>query len=174
MLPHRDRSQLIEKRMSLMFQVWKYLTDDGIVDDHEFRFSEPLAREVVQHYVDDVIALTTRYKIDDKIQLHKIAGLMTSLIIRYRPIIPLLSVFEKNSSDMYINELFSIFHGLAICGEYSLKICENMVGETWFDLWFNDFVYLLHCRNHTPESLILIYETLSYFKFNDNFETFDL
>lgn len=78
---------------------------------------------------------------------------------------------EFNSdSEIYANEIFAVTHGLAICGEFSVKECEVMIQEKWFDIWVNDLLYLLHNRNYTSESLMFIYQTLSIFKFSSNFE----
>lgn len=169
-----EEEGLEKKRLELLLRVWELLTSKRFIDEEKFSISKPLLNEVVLHYLDDVRILKCRYKIQKgKIQLHKIAGLMTSLILRYRPIVPHVEEFESES-ESYINELFAIIHGLAICGEYSLEVCEQVAGEEWFSRWLNDFLYILHIRHHTPEMLVFIFQTLSIFIFQKNFETIDL
>lgn len=48
-----------------------------------------------------------------------------------------------------------------------------MYAADWFDQWLEEFVYLLHSRNHTAESLIFIYQTISRIYFPANFSTLD-
>lgn len=157
------------KRLAFLGRIWEMLTDNNILSPKRFSLSSPLLNEVALHYLADVKVLKSRYKIDKKIQLHKIAGLTTGSILRFRPIIPTVDEFNS-SQEIYANEIFAITHGLAICGEFSVKECEVMIQEAWFDTWFNDFLYLLHNRNYTSESLMFIYQTLSIFKFSSNFE----
>lgn len=169
--PHFDNESirhLREKRVKLILQVWDYMICNNIINKKRFKLSDPLVNEIVEHYFDDYRAVKCRYKIKGEIQLHKIAGLITSLIIRYRPIIPLFDEYQAKN-EMYANEIFAIIHGLSICGEFSLNECEKISSEQWFDEWLNDFIYLLHNRNHTPESLIFIYQTFCIHNFPNNF-----
>lgn len=159
--------------MELLLRVWELLTDKKFIDTAKFQISKPLLNEVVLHYIDDVRILKCRYKIQGKIQLHKVAGLMASLILRYKPIVPLVEEFETQN-ESYVNELFAIIHGLAICGEYSLAACEKIAENHWFSRWLSEFMYMLHIRHHTPEMLVFIFQTLSVFVFPTNFDTEDL
>lgn len=168
-LKEENLDDLRRKRVELMLQVWDHLIANNVIAPDRFNLSVPLVNEVVEHYLDDVRVIKCRYKIDDKIQLHKVAGLLTSLIVRYRPIIPSTNEYE-NPKEIYSNEIFAIMHGLAICGEFSIAECENVTSQKWFDTWFTDFLYLLHSRNHTAESLIFIFQTFSIFNFPNNFK----
>jgi hypothetical protein len=147
--------------------VWDYLNSKGQANKEDFMLSEPVVNEIVQHYLTDLKILKYRYKIKDKIQLHKVAGLITSLIVRYRPILPLVQTYSTED-EMYMNEKFAIIHGLSICAEYSNEDILTLINEPWFDTWYRDFIYLLHVRHHTPESLTFIFETLCVFKFPNN------
>jgi hypothetical protein len=167
-----DFEALRRKRTGVLLQIWDHLIDEKIIDPSRFKLAYPLLNEVIEHYLSDVKVLKCRYGIDDKIQLHKIAGLMTALILRYRPIIPIIDEYH-DKREIYINEFYAIIHGLAICGEYSLKECEKISEQPWFNGWVSDFTYLLHHRNHTPESLIFIFETFSIFNFPNNFASID-
>jgi hypothetical protein len=169
-----DEDALREKRISLLVKVWEIVSDNYSIIKNNYSLSANLLNEVVEHYLSDVKIIKCRYNIEQKIQLHKIAGLTTALIIRYRPLIPTTDSFTNDPNFIYANELFAITHGLAICGEYSLDICESIAQEEWFNRWLTDFCHLLHCRHFTPESLILVYQTLSHFKFSANFSVEDL
>lgn len=163
------KEELREKRYQVLKATWNLMIENGYINPERFIFSKPLIDEVVEHYLDDLTILKKRYNIPGEAQLHKVAGLMASAILRYRPIVPIVDTLE-NQHEVYANEFFSVLHGLATCGEFSLKVCEEVANETWFDSWVDNFVFLMHRRNHTPESLAFIFETLSVFLFPANFK----
>ena len=158
------------KRTQTLLGVWNTLVANGQLSATKFKLSAPLVNEVIEQYVADLGILKKRYRIEQRIQLHKIAGLMTAAILRFRPVIPLVEEYTSEY-DMCANELLAIFHGVAICGEYTTKDgCLDVIAEDWFNRWLRDFLYLLHYRNHTPESLMFIYETLCCVRFRANLE----
>ncbi len=164
-----DYDELKHKRTKSLIGVWQLIVENKLLNSDRFELSMPLVNEVTQHYIMDNKVLKKRYNIDNLIQPHKIAGLMASSILRFRPIVPVAKLKEyENENEMYANELLSILHGLAVCGEFSsMEHLETIMKENWFNHWFNHFLYLLHHRHHTPESLCFIFATLSYFKFPD-------
>ena len=166
---NENLDDLRSKRVKLMLQIWDHLIGNKVIDPDRFKLSFPLVNEVVEHYLDDVKVIKCRYKINDKIQLHKVAGLLTSLIVRYRPIVPIVDEYDT-PKEIYTNEIFAVMHGLAICGEFSIEECEKISSQEWFDTWFTDFLYLLHSRNHTAESLIFVFQTFCIFNFPSNFQ----
>jgi hypothetical protein len=128
----------------------------------------PLANEVVEHYLADRMALKMRYHIEKRIQLYKIAGLMTASILRYRPIIPRVDEFQAGQ-ELFANEYLALYHALAICAEHSdQNYAMNVLDEKWFPDWRKEMVYFLHFRNHTPESLCMIFMTLMQLRFAEN------
>lgn len=168
-MPNINYQNIKKKRVSLLIGTWNFLSENGQIDGKKFTLSMPLLEEVVEHYIEDLKALKGRYKIPKYVQLHKVAGLTTASILRYRPIVPITIAYEE-ISDIYVNEVFAVIHGLAICGEYSLDECEEISRAPWFRRWLDDLLHLLHRRNHTPESLAFIYQTLSTFVFPKNIE----
>lgn len=160
--------EIREKRYTTILGIWKVFIERGYLDESRFRLSMPLVDEVIEHYIIDWEILKQRYHIPKEIQLHKVAGLMAASILRYRPIVPLMDDEFRDKKEIYANEFFAVLHGLAICGAYSLEVCDKISQEGWFDGWVNNFTYLLHRRNHTPESLAFIFETLCIFNFPDN------
>jgi len=162
------KEEIRQKRYQVLKATWNLLIDNGYLSPDRFHFSKPLIDEVIEHYIDDLTVLKVRYNIPGEAQLHKVAGLVAAAILRYRPIIPIADKLE-NQHEVYANEFFAILHGLITCGEYSLEVCEKIAKEAWFDKWIDDFIHLMHRRNHTPESLAFIFETLSIFIFPTNF-----
>jgi len=155
-----DFNHVREKRSQTLVSIWKILVKNGKLNDKRFNLSKPLVNEVIEQYISDYEILKKRYKIDNtKIQLHKVAGLMTAAILKYRPIVPLVDSYESHY-ETCANEILAIFQGLTICAEYSEDKLFELMGEPWFEPWFLDFLFLLHRRNHTPESIIFVYETL--------------
>lgn len=167
----KDAARL--KRTKTLIGVWDILVASGEIDGECLKLSAPLVNEVIEHYLADLEIIKKRYRIENRIQLHKVAGLMAGAIMRFRPVIPIGDVFT-NELDIYANEILSIYHGLAICGEYIDK--DERIGislEPWFAGWIKNFIYLLHHRTYTSESIILIYETLCYSHFPSGFKAGD-
>jgi hypothetical protein len=161
-----------KKRVKVLLGTWKSLTEAKLIDPSQLRLSNPLLNEVLEHYIADRTVIRARYKIDAKIQLHKIAGLMTAAVLRYRPI-QLTGEKYNSPNEMYANEIFAIYHGLAICADGSDEVSKEIVNSPAIDAWIKDFCYLLHHRNYTPESLIFIFETFCAFWLPDNLRKFE-
>jgi len=157
-----------EKRVESIIQSFKSLGDAGLISVGTMCISAPLLDETVEYYLSDRDVLKLRYNIDDKIQLHKIAGLLANAIVRIRPVVPAstLEDFSKDS-EVYANEILAIYEGLAICSEYDEDCC--ITKESWFEDWFENFVFLLHHRRYTAESLMFIFETISRICFPNAF-----
>ena len=155
-----DFEAIREKRTKTLIGVWDLLISNGQINSLRLHLSTPLINEVIEHYIADYSVLRQRYKIQNsKIQLHKISGLMAASILRYRPVVPLVEEF-KTDYEICANEILAVIHGIAICGEYVAKDGPlEILNEEWFDKWLKDFLYLLHCRNYTPESTCKTYPT---------------
>jgi hypothetical protein len=165
-LPTDARIQDVrKKRAEMLVSVWEFMLDRGFVESNRFNLSLPLADEVIEHYISDWVAMKVRYRIPERIMPHKIAGLMAASIIRYKPINPICERYIQES-DMYVNEKMAIIHGLAICGHSSLDKVSVITEQDWFQKWCDEFMYLLRRRNHTPESLVFVFQTLTTIYFN--------
>ena len=112
--------------------------------------------KVAKCYLDDLAVLKKRYGCKT-VQLPKIAGLMTNLIVKYRPIVPLSAT---NDPSEYINEVFATYHALCICSDFSNgeELLEFEKTTTCSE-FYKDMRYLLN-RNYTPESLIMVFKVL--------------
>jgi len=152
--------EIKDKRIRCISEAFRILGENGLIPIDTMCLSIPLLEETVEYYISDMEILKKRYNIDDKIQLHKIAGLLAYAIARIKPIIPVQKIesFSKDS-EMYANEILAVYEGLAICSEYDTGF--NITREPWFDEWFDNFIFLLHHRQYTAESLIFIFETIS-------------
>jgi hypothetical protein len=152
--------EIKEKRIDCIVFAWELLTKAGMINADTMYLSKPLLEETVEYYLSDREILKARYKISDKIQLYKVAGLIAYAIVRVKPIVPKpeLGTFTKDS-EIYANEILAIYSALAICSEYDSSF--NITEADWFSDWFNDAVFMLHHRHCTSESLMLIFETVS-------------
>ena len=167
--PAEDRVDHVRrKRAEVLVTVWEFLVSRGDVSKDKHRLSSQLVDEVIEQYIADWVAMKVRYRIPERIMPHKIAGLMAASIQRYKPIVPIVDEFTEEA-DFYANEKLAIINGLITCGSSSLEKIAVITEEEWFERWFNEFCYLLRRRNHTPESLVFIFQTLStvYFGFPD-------
>jgi hypothetical protein len=152
--------EIKDKRIACILEAWKILGEANLISTDTMHISMPLLNETVEYYLSDMEILKKRYDISDKIQLHKIAGLLVNAIVRIKPIVPVPNVdtFSRDS-EIYANEILAIYEGLAICSEYDKEY--NITKELWFCEWFDNFIFMLHHRIYTAESLIFIFETIS-------------
>jgi hypothetical protein len=137
-----------------------YLTFGEFIKDAQFgdmyRLNKNIVSKVVERYLDDLKILKSRYGCRT-VQLPKIAGLMTNLIMKYRPVVP--KNIEKDAHPC-INELFSIHHALCICSDFTKgKELEAFEKSDEYVEFVEDMKYLLN-RNFTPECLIMVFKTL--------------
>jgi hypothetical protein len=163
-----DQESIRLRRMQTMLGVWKTFLVNGWFKEDRLKVSVHLANEVVEHYLRDREVMKIRYQIPGRIQLYKIAGLMTASIMRYRPITPLVDELQPGK-EFYANELLAIYHALAICAEHSdAGFRLSFLDQDWFRKWRDEMIYFLHYRNYSPEGLCAIFMTLSCLLFPDN------
>jgi hypothetical protein len=163
----KERLQEIkEKRVRLIVRLWSYFIKTGYFDEKEVALSDTIVKEVVEHYCTDYVVLKYRYKIEDRIERSKIAGLMISTILRYRPI-HLISDKCESEESLYANEILAIIYGLSVCFEDEFDSCVPIIKKPWFQKWFSDFKYLLHVRHYTSEALAFLFKTLMIFLKDD-------
>jgi hypothetical protein len=155
-------SDLTKKRLVSLVRTWSWLVQKGLVDGTRFVLNASLASKAVMHYADDLAILKIRYGIPDKAQMPKVAGLMASAISRYRPIVPVNG--RESVSGFDGNEWLAIFHGIAVCAKTDKGVnsasLSSLEKQEMFVPWLDRFRYLLHERNHTPEALAMVFETL--------------
>jgi len=166
---------IAEKRITGLVRYWKRLLDENLVADWQYMaFNASIASKVIRHYMQDLNILKSRYKISKRAQMPKIAGLVASAVLKYRPIVPLDG---KRTDVKYIraNEALAIYHGLGVCANYDLgggndnnQALASLMSKPIFVEWLRRFMYLLQERNYTSESLIMVFETLCMGAFPDS------
>ena len=172
---NRREKEVRKRRTQTLVKLWKRISSSPKgIDPKRFQLNHALVTEVVEHYISDWKILKKRYHITNRIQLHKVAGLMAAAILRYRPITPKVQEFQSKQ-EAFANETFAIVHGLALCGEHTYAQIEDMpiFDEPWFSQWFHAFEFLLHHRNYSTEGIIFTFETLSRTYFSENFQKFE-
>jgi len=157
----------IKRARSLVYMA-RELVKSGILDGENYTLNADIVSELVEHYAQDLANLKSRYRISGRANSAKVAGLMASAIMRYRPWLPIDGKAILNNHDG--NETLAIFHGLALCairsdGEISQEELRKFINNPAFEEWLCRFKYLLRNRNHTSESLAFVFDTIGSFVF---------
>lgn len=128
----------------------------------KYTVSRKYLSNVLNDYMADLAILKKRRGIK-KVQFPKIAGLMASLIVKYRPIVP---VDRKDDAYLDVNENFAIYHAISICAGYDggEKDIPAFVNSAQYRVFYKEVNTLLK-RNFTPESLITVFKTLCLYQF---------
>ena len=161
---NNERTKLLENRMRSLAKAWgRLLFGKNLLKHKElFTFNSSIASKAIMHYARDLDFLKQRYSIPDRVQTPKIAGLMASAILKYRPLVP-KNGGQTDIEDNEINEFLAIYYGICICAKYEENGEQEMVAllakESFYE-WFKRFIFLIRERNYTSESLIMVFETL--------------
>jgi hypothetical protein len=170
MLTEEYRKALMAKRVRSLALAWA-----AVNPPHKdvFVFNPSIVVKTIRHYIEDLNILKKRYGIPNRIQAPRIAGLMTNAILKYRPLVP-KDGKQKNIDNNAVNEYLAIYHGISICANFETggtRIITDLINKPFFDEWLKRFVFLLHERNYTTESLIVIFETLCLAAFPEAIES---
>jgi hypothetical protein len=156
----RDENAL--KRIKTFVKSYDDLVRAKKFDGNKFKINASFATNAINLYLDDLAAMKKRYKISDRVQSPKIAGLMANAILKFRPIVP-VNGREENIGDVNVNEIVAIYHGFIVCAadgkEREEKIREIM-HKPFYSEWFEYMRFILRGRNYTAESLYMIFQTL--------------
>jgi hypothetical protein len=166
-----DREPEIRKtRLETLLVVYKLMGAYKQIAENT-RVSDTKACQTVEDYLLERRAVVQRHKIPDRIQRPKVAALMAASIVKFRPLVdfyPDDATGGCSESDSWLNERFSIYHGLAVCAEgcpdESLK---RLLSNPHFESWVSKFADRLK-SGLSPDALIQAFETvcLSYFPEN--------
>ena len=122
--------------------------------------------KVVEEYIQMRDAFIRRHKIHGRIQRPKIAGLMASAILKYKPV----DMNDRDHSPLeeqryeatQCNEFLAFWHGLMICAEgTSDEKIEVLFKNASFKTWQGDLYALFEHHPDSPECFVLIFETLA-------------
>lgn len=157
------------KRMESLISTYKNLTRKFPEIAKETALHPGYAAATVEEYLSEWKLLRIRDKIDDRIQWHKIAGLMAMAISNHRPI---QLTDPTGCSNPEYNEIFAIYHGLAICSEgVDEERVQFLFKSPYFSGWFDAFKRLLRSGGTSKESLVQIFHTVSIANFPENLAT---
>ena len=95
---------------------------------------------------------------------------MTGALLKYRPILP-YTLEYKIPQQVYVNEIFAIFHGISVCGGlYNDEYIRSVMNRPELAKLLDSFRFLLHYRNYTSEAISSFYESLAIHHFPNNFD----
>ncbi len=165
-----DYREIKEKRVFSLVYMARQLVTAGMIDGENYVLNADMLSSVVEHYVQDLANLKSRYGISGKANSAKVAGLMAGALMRYRPLLPVNGRAGIASNDG--NETLAIYHGLAICaiqsdGTINYEEIKKFVNNPKFGEWLDRFKYLLGNRNYTPENLAFVFDTVGSFIFSE-------
>jgi hypothetical protein len=158
----KTRDEIALKRITTFVKCYADLVHSKKFDGEKFIINASFAANAINHYLDDLKAMKQRYKIVDKAQSPKIAGLMANAIMKFRPIVP-LNGKDENIGDFNVNEIVAIYYGLCVCaadGKQREQKIKEIMHKSSFEEWFKSMKYILRARNYTAESLYIIFQTI--------------
>jgi hypothetical protein len=168
------RAKLLKKRARSLAVSWRVASmASDLPYKGLFTFNRSIASKAVRHYSKDLDVLRNRYNIPHLVQAPKVAGLMASAVLKYRPLVP-TNCKQGDIEDNEVNEYLAIWHGIIVCanfkddGKYAMG---DLARKPFFDEWLKRFVYLLRERNYTSESLVMVFETLCFAAFPEAIES---
>ena len=130
--------------------------------------SPRLVVQTVAIYLAKYEVLVTRDKIPDRIQRHKVAGLMASSIVKTRPVQLLDSA--ENASVSRDNEFLALWCGILIIAEPDpSRIEEKFLTIPNLGEWFRNMVYLLSVNAEDSDWISAMFSTISLFLYPENF-----
>jgi len=165
-----DHKEIKEKRVLSLVYMARQLMASKVIDGDGYVLNADAVACVVEHYVQDLVNLKSRYGISGKANSAKVAGLMAGAIMRYRPLLPVNG--KARIAGHYGNEMLAIYHGLAICsiqsnGQVNYEEIKKFINSPKFSEWIGRFKYLLGTRNCTPENLAFVFDTIGNFIFSN-------
>jgi len=128
------RLELAVKRLKTLKATFDMLSAHGYIDGKRFTFNRSLMIATLKHYIQDLDLLKERYRIEDRAQAQKVAGLFTVAIMRFK----LLTPADKNDGDLLrsdANEILAIFHGLNICAEKGNGEVDMLIVDSIRQVW---------------------------------------
>lgn len=167
-----EHRKIREKRLTVLLGAFDIMKSRYREIKENTVFCPSVAATVVEDYLQMRDVIIARDKIPDKIQWHKVAGLMAAAIVKNRPI---QLVPENTDSKSYRhsrdNEVLAALHGLAICAEgRSEEQIDLILKLPNFHKWFGDFIHILHENPSNSDGFVLTFETLSLSHFPDNLD----
>jgi len=170
-MSRKTRDQISQTRKETLHAVWIKVVEEldrlALVP----KLNATTVEKVVEDYIATRGAYVARYKIKDRIQRHKIAGLMAASILKFKPV----EMNDRDHSPVYEstqgNEILAFWHSLAICAEGAeLKSIEELCSRPNFEVWKGDLLCLFEQHPGSAEAFSLIFETMSLSFFQSNLD----
>ena len=145
------------------------LKESRILDDTNYTLNDDIVTELVDSFLIDFMSFKYRHKTFGDVCPTVIAGFMASKIMRYQPWI------RKNGGDKNLtkqdgNEIIALYNGFLLCfGQHDNLGPEKLskfVRLHDFYQWFYRFKDFLRNEDYTPETLILIFDTVKTLVFS--------
>ena len=150
------------KRTEQLVNATKRLITLGILDGENYTLDVHITSELVDYYCRELINIKEWYSVKEKANTAKIAGIMASAIVRYRPWLPINGKIDSKNK-YHGNAIIAIYHGLILCAVEDHDVVKRFMSSSEFDKWFELFQYILRNRHITPDLLILVFETIRTF-----------
>ncbi len=161
------RAEIRTKRIATVLGAYELMRERFLEVYQATSINKAQVAVLVEEYIQEREKLVHRHNITGRIQRHKVAGIMASAIVKYRPI-QLLDSDSETARLSKDNETLAVLHGLAVCAEGNVEKMKVILGLPFCGTWFEDFVYLLRSAPLNSDSFILIFETLSLSYFPEN------
>lgn len=168
-MPKKTAAQIRRTRSETLHAVWYKIVDEFEPLALVPKLNENVVAKVVEDYIAARAGFVARYKIKDRIQRPKVAGLMAASILKFKPV----EMNDRDHSPVYeatqANELLALWHGLGICAEgVSQKEIDRFISTEHFETWRGDLLCLFEQQPSAAEAFVMLFETLSLNFFPDN------
>ena len=150
------------KRVEQIVYTTNVLIAIGELDATNYTLDKKIVSKLVDHYCRELVNIKDWYNIKDKANTAKVAAIMVSAIIRFRPWIPKYGKID--SENRYNgNEIIAIYQGLALCAVENKNHVDRFMNSKKFDKWFNMFKFVLRNRYISTDVIMLVFETIKTF-----------
>jgi hypothetical protein len=152
------KARVRERRLTSIFMTWNFMSGDN--NPLDVLLNQTLVLEAVEGYLKDVERLIHADLISDRVQHHKIAGLMAANLLTFKPIVTLDNT-EPLQRPFFDNEVFAIRHALMICFQESPADLERFVASDGYQDWFKNTVRFCKRCPVDGRTLIVAFDALA-------------
>ena len=159
-----ERERLLQKRLEVLDGVWTELNAKFPAFYKGCTLHPALQREAVESYLNerDAYKLRNRMPPSNRIMLHKVAGIFTAAICKFKPV-QLSANPAEYANDNFQNERLALWAGLAICSEPYQPHKEHMLIMLQCELFYQlekDLLRLFRLRPDSSDAFIEVYHSI--------------
>ena len=151
--------EIKRKRTEQLIDATNKMIKTGILDLESSFLDANIVSEVVDFYTRELKTTKEWYNITDKVNYAKIAGIMASGIMLYRPWIP-RDTNQAHKIKTKGNAILAIYQGLILLSIEDHDFINRFIASSKFMYWFDIFQYILRKRHHNADMLIMVFETI--------------